>query len=75
MSKTFRWILIIAVGVTAYVLGAKAGRARYRELRGIAQSVWNDPQVKKIRKRAVKEGQKVAKQAAKQADAALRHRG
>ncbi|MGG7466365.1 MULTISPECIES: hypothetical protein [unclassified Plantibacter] len=75
MSKTFRWILIIAVGVTAYVLGAKAGRERYREIRQVALSAWNDPQVKKIRKRAVKEGKKATKAATKQAEQfAKRHR-
>jgi hypothetical protein len=41
MSK----IVTIAVGACAYVLGAKAGRERYEQIRSSAQRLWRDPRV------------------------------
>lgn len=41
MSK----IVTIAVGACAYVLGAKAGRERYEQIRSSAKRLWRDPRV------------------------------
>jgi hypothetical protein len=39
-------LLSLAVaGVAGYVLGTKAGRERYEQIRGMAQDVKNDPRV------------------------------
>jgi hypothetical protein len=41
MSK----ILIFAAGACGYVLGARAGRERYEQIREQAQRLWRDPRV------------------------------
>jgi tripartite-type tricarboxylate transporter receptor subunit TctC len=41
MSK----ILTIAAGAVGYILGARAGRERYEQIRDQAQRVWRDPRV------------------------------
>jgi hypothetical protein len=71
MKHPIRWVLLAIVAFLAYVLGAKAGRARYREIRDTARALWNDPQVKKARQRAQKSAQKSAKAAMKQAQKRL----
>jgi len=38
-------ILIAAAAAAAYVFGAKAGRARYREIVHATRTFWNDPLV------------------------------
>ncbi|MDQ7878559.1 hypothetical protein Q9R08_11280 [Microbacterium sp. QXD-8] len=45
-------VLGLAAAAVAYVIGAKAGASRFRELSGIATDVWNDPAVAKVRDRA-----------------------
>jgi hypothetical protein len=54
MSKTLIWtgLLAVAVAAGAYLIGAKNGGNRFRELSGIAKDVWNDPAVAKVRDRA-----------------------
>jgi hypothetical protein len=43
-----RLIFGLGVGLAAgYVLGTKAGRAKYNELRAKASDVWHDPHVQK----------------------------
>ena len=37
-------LLVVGLGI-GYVLGAKAGRARYNQIKHAAQKVWNDPRV------------------------------
>ncbi|ERK72600.1 MULTISPECIES: hypothetical protein [Leifsonia] len=49
--KTFLVLIGIAV---AYVLGARAGRERYQQIVGAVSSFWNDPNVKKTRKKIKK---------------------
>lgn len=39
-------ILLVVVGVIAYVLGAKAGRERYEQIKDQAVRLWQDPQVR-----------------------------
>ncbi len=41
MSK----LITLAVGAGAYVLGAKAGRARYDQISDRASTIWHDPRV------------------------------
>lgn len=60
MPKPLAFVLILAVGITGYVLGAKAGRSRYREISANAKKVWNDPALKKARKRSHKALEKAA---------------
>jgi hypothetical protein len=64
MPKPVAWLLIIGVGFAAYVLGARAGRSRYREISHAAKQFWNEPSVSKARKRAGKVIDKAAKKAA-----------
>lgn len=39
-------LLVVGLGV-GYVLGARAGRERYEEIKAKAQGFWNDPRVQK----------------------------
>lgn len=65
MSGIKFWLALSAVGVGAYVLGARAGRARYREISGAAKHLWNDPSLRKARAQSRKVVDKAAKKAAK----------
>jgi isocitrate dehydrogenase kinase/phosphatase len=65
MPKPVVWLLVLAVGAAAYVVGAKAGRARYREISAGAKQLWDDPTVKKVRQRSRKAIEKAAKKASK----------
>jgi hypothetical protein len=60
-------ILILVIAVAAYVLGARAGRERYDQMRKAVTSFWNDPTVKKARKEASREAQKARKAVQKKA--------
>jgi hypothetical protein len=57
MRKFLSLLTIAAMVGLAYALGAKAGQGQYREIRDAASSVWNDPKLKKARKRAGKKAQ------------------
>jgi hypothetical protein len=48
MSK----LLVVAVGAAAYVLGARAGRERYDQIKALARSLWRDPRVQKTASQA-----------------------
>ncbi|WP_336632102.1 MULTISPECIES: hypothetical protein [unclassified Microbacterium] len=65
MSRFTFWLTLAAVGGAAYVLGARAGRSRYREISGAAKHLWNDPSLRKARKRSRKVLDKAATKAAK----------
>ena len=65
MPKPLVWILILAVAATAYVMGTKAGKKRFREISGIAKDVWNDPAVTKVRDRAYRKIETTAQRVAK----------
>ena len=65
MRKFLLLLLLSAVAFVAYTYGAKAGRGKYREIRASLDALWNDPRVKKARKQAVKESEKLAKTAQK----------
>ena len=67
MRKFLTWLAIGAVAVVAYIYGTKAGRERYHEVTATLDALWNDPRVKKARKKAVKQADKAAKSATKKA--------
>lgn len=39
-------LLVVGIGI-GYVLGTRAGRAKYDEMKAAAQKFWNDPRVQK----------------------------
>ncbi|GGE94304.1 hypothetical protein [Mycetocola zhadangensis] len=53
-----RFIFILALAFAAYVLGAKAGRPRYEQIRTSVTSFWDDPKVRATRKKV---GRKAAR--------------
>jgi hypothetical protein len=59
------WLVVAVVGAGAYVLGARAGRSRYREISGAAKHLWDDPSLRKARDQSRKIVDKAAKKAAK----------
>lgn len=61
MRKFFTYTLLAIVAFVAYTYGAKAGRGRYREIQAGLDALWNDPRVRKARKRAMKRAEKAAK--------------
>lgn len=67
MRKFSALLLIGVIALIAYTYGAKAGRGRYREIQAAVEAVWNDPRIRKARKRALKRAEKTARSAAKQA--------
>jgi len=67
MRKYFFWLGIGVVAMVAYFYGAKAGRGRYRDIRASIDAVWNDPKVKKARKKALTRAEAAAQAAVKQA--------
>lgn len=65
MSRFTFWLTVAVVGAGAYILGARAGRSRYREISGAAKHLWNDPSLRKARHRSRKVIDKAAKKASK----------
>ncbi len=61
-----QYLIVAAIAFAAYVLGAKAGESRYNEIKKAVTHYWNDPQVKKARKKAGKARDKARKAASKQ---------
>lgn len=57
----FKYVLVVLVAFAAYVLGAKAGEERYREITRAATRYWNDPKLKKTRARAEKARDRAAR--------------
>lgn len=57
----FKYVLIVLVAFAAYVLGAKAGEDRYKEITQAATRYWNDPKVKKARAKARNKAAKAAR--------------
>ncbi|WP_111718964.1 hypothetical protein [Homoserinimonas sp. OAct 916] len=54
MRKSVVFLLVTAVGVTAYFMGLKNSRSSFHEFSRPAQSYWYDPEVKEARIRARK---------------------
>jgi len=46
--KFLRAVILAAVATMAYVLGAKAGRGRYRDIRSTTKKAWNKPVSKNV---------------------------
>jgi hypothetical protein len=46
-----RMLLVVGLAI-GYVLGARAGRGRYEEIKDRAGKLWNDPRVQKQRTQA-----------------------
>lgn len=65
MPKFKTWLIIVIVGGIAYTAGARAGRARYREISSAAKHLWDDPSMRKARRRARKALDSAAKRASK----------
>ncbi len=61
----FKYVVIAAIAFSAYVLGARAGESRYRDIKKAVTGYWNDPTVKKARAKAKKASTKAAKSARK----------
>ncbi|HXH34774.1 MAG TPA: hypothetical protein VNJ54_10220 [Plantibacter sp.] len=66
MGKKILLVIVGLIAFGAYVLGAKAGRTRYREIKHAADEFWNDPRVAKARKKAVKNAKKATAKAQKE---------
>jgi hypothetical protein len=49
-----QYLIVALIVAAAYVLGAKAGESRYAQIKKAATRYWNDPLVKKARKKAKK---------------------
>ncbi len=56
-----RFLMILAIAFVAYVLGSRAGRERYDQMKNAVTSFWNDPTVKKARGEAKNARKSVAK--------------
>lgn len=61
MRKFWTIVAMGAVAFVAYTYGAKAGHGRYREIRNELDALWNDPRMKKTRKRAMKRASQAVK--------------
>jgi uncharacterized protein YdaU (DUF1376 family) len=72
MKNKVAFVFVSLVAFLAYTLGAKAGKARYKEISSAVSSFWNDPKVKKARKRAVADAKKATQEAAKTAEKAAK---
>ncbi|MFY0409927.1 hypothetical protein [Solicola sp. PLA-1-18] len=74
-------LTVAAAAATGYVLGTRAGRERYEQIKRQARRVWNDPRVADKRHDAVdlasqkaNEAAAAAKQKASEAAAAAKHK-
>lgn len=61
-----QYLIVAVIALAAYVLGARAGESRYNEIKKAATHYWNDPQLKKARKKARTARDKARKAASKQ---------
>lgn len=44
----FKKVLVLAAGVGGYVLGTRAGRGRYEQIKTQADKVWSNPKVQQV---------------------------
>ncbi|MCU1475462.1 MAG: hypothetical protein JWQ64_155 [Subtercola sp.] len=72
MRGKVTFVFLVIVAFLAYVLGAKAGKARYKEISTAVNSFWNDPKVKKARVRALKSAKQATADATKAAEKAAK---
>ena len=64
MNRIVKLLVIVGVAAGA-LLGVRAVLAKYGAIATVALAVWNDPDVKKVRRRALKRLQKAQKSARK----------
>ncbi|MET0296799.1 MAG: hypothetical protein ABW024_05320 [Microbacterium sp.] len=64
MKRTLTWIAV-AGSVVAAALIVRTALGRYEAVAAAARAVWDDPEVKKIRRRAVKSVDRAQKKARK----------
>ena len=60
-----RFLAILVIALIAYVLGTRAGRERYDQMKSAVTSFWNDPGVQKAMADARKNADKARKAATK----------
>ena len=60
-----RFMVILVIALIAYVLGTRAGRERYDQMKNAVTSFWNDPSMQKALGDAKKNAEKARKAAAK----------
>ncbi|MEA9983984.1 MULTISPECIES: hypothetical protein [Subtercola] len=72
MRSKVTLFFVVVIGFAAYTLGAKAGKARYKEIATTASTFWNDPKVQKARKQAVKTAKKATADASDAAEKAAK---
>lgn len=65
MSGLKFWLTVAIIGTAGYVLGARAGHSRYRDISKAAKHLWDDPSLRKARARSRKVVDRAAKKAAK----------
>lgn len=69
MKRTLMWI-VVAAGVVAVALGVRTALGRFEAAAATARAVWDDPEIKKVRRRVAK----TVKRAQKKAFKALKNR-
>lgn len=57
-------LMLLAAAAAGYVLGARAGRQRYEQIKGMASRVRTDPRVQEKAHQAMDQAMSVAKQQA-----------
>lgn len=62
-----RFFVILVIAAVAYVLGTRAGRERYEQMKDTVLSFWNDPTMKQARAEAMRNADKARKAAVKSA--------
>jgi oxygen-dependent protoporphyrinogen oxidase len=67
-------ILFLTGAAVGYVLGARAGRRRYEQIKAGAERLWNDPKVQSTVDQAVGQVQGFVKDKAPQVQAAVTDR-
>lgn len=60
-----RLLFIAAIAFGAYVLGARAGRERYEEIKNAVTKIWEDPTVKKTRRGVASQTRKASREISK----------
>lgn len=65
--------LLVGLG-TGYVLGARAGRERYEQIRTTARRVWRDPRVQQAAHQAAEQTQHAAQEKAAQVGDAVKEK-
>lgn len=64
MKRTLTWIAV-AASVVVVALSVRTALARYEAVAAAARAVWDDPDVKKVRRRAAKSVSRAQKKAVK----------